>query len=152
MTLIKISQEAHTRFQNYIKINPETNCWEFMGNRDKDGYGKIRIGNGKRIRTHRLAVLLSGIEIPKGMFVCHRCDNPPCVNLQHLYVGTNQDNQKENFDKGRHNVDHGNINGNKTKTHCKWGHEFTVENTRIIYKNGEKHGRGCKQCAKNRYL
>lgn len=151
MTLIKISQEAHTRFQNYIKINPDTNCWEFMGNRDKDGYGKIRIGNGKRIRTHRLAVLLSGVQIPKGMFVCHHCDNPPCVNPQHLYVGSASDNQKDSFNRGR-SVDHGAINGNRNKTHCKHGHEFTEENTRVLYKNGLKHGRECRQCAKDRYL
>lgn len=146
MIRMQVSPTAVKRFENYTVLNSTTGCWEFKGNKDKDGYGKLRIGAGRRIRTHRLILMLNGVDVPDNMFVCHKCDNPCCVNPSHLYVGTNSENQKENYEKGRHNVDHGSINGNRNKNKCKRGHEFTPKNTALAKKDGKVVGRVCRAC------
>lgn len=73
-------------------INPNSGCWEWMRNNDKDGYGKVR-HLGKTQRVHRVAWMLWKGKIPKGMCVLHSCDNPPCCNPDHLFIGTMLDNR-----------------------------------------------------------
>jgi len=75
-------------------------CWEWPGDRNTEGYGRICIGNQKRY-THRTAWELTNGPIPLGMFVCHRCDNPPCCNPEHLFLGTAIDNNRDMKEKGR---------------------------------------------------
>ena len=75
-------------------------CWIWLGAKVTDGYGEIMV-NGKQIRTHRLAWELTNGSIPKGMCVCHRCDNPSCINPKHLFLGTNNDNIQDRIKKGR---------------------------------------------------
>ena len=78
-------------------------CWEWTGNRDRSGYGTILVSKGgRRVRAHRLAMELhTGEPIPNGMVVCHRCDNPPCCNPGHLFIGTQSDNASDMWSKGR---------------------------------------------------
>jgi len=71
------------------------------------------------------------------MILCHSCDNPPCCNPSHLWLGTQAENLADASAKGRLK---------RTSTHCKRGHEFTPENTYLS--NG---GRGCRQCSADRY-
>lgn len=78
-------------FWSKLNKNSPNGCWEWTGYRDKKGYGEFRIF-GDNYRTHRVAYLLTNGEIPNEMFVCHKCDNPPCCNPDHLFLGTNQDN------------------------------------------------------------
>lgn len=73
---------------------------EWMGQRDSFGYGRIKVG-GKKLYTHRLAYELKHGPIPKGAQVLHRCDNPPCCNDEHLFLGTNKDNSDDKVAKGR---------------------------------------------------
>jgi hypothetical protein len=95
------------RLYSNSKLNEKTGCWEWQGYK-QNGYGKIGIGSrtdGTRrtTSTHRLSYELNFGEIPKGMEVCHKCDNPCCIRPDHLFVGTRQDNIDDRERKGRNN-------------------------------------------------
>ncbi len=81
-------------------------CWEWTGARDRDGYGQTRIGM-KRVKAHRKAWEILHGPIPAGLHVLHRCDNPPCVRPDHLWIGTERDNQHDKWAKGRGVLRHG---------------------------------------------
>jgi hypothetical protein len=75
-------------------------CWEFGGPRNSGGYGKLRFA-GKHPAAHRLAYEAWVGSIPNGLVVRHRCDNRPCVNPQHLELGTVADNNRDRAERGR---------------------------------------------------
>jgi hypothetical protein len=78
----------------------ENNCWNFTGYRNPYGYGNIRI-DGKTKLAHRAMWEEVFGEIPAGMYACHKCDNPACINPDHLFLGTNLDNVRDMKNKGR---------------------------------------------------
>ncbi len=118
-----------------IKIG---HCWEWTRHKDKDGYGRLR-ANNKDLRAHRLSWEINNNKpVPPGMSVIHSCDNPSCVNPAHLSVGTNKENTLDSIRKGR------SYSAQLLKrTHCKFGHEYTEENTYMVL--GRK--RRCRACS-----
>lgn len=92
--------------QDYIKakskLNCSNGCWEWVGHRLKKGYGQMRCGK-KLVLAHRASWAAFKGEIPVGLFVLHKCDNPSCCNPEHLFLGTNADNMNDMVAKGRNN-------------------------------------------------
>lgn len=83
------------------KIN---GCWEWQGKLSKDGYGSFQKsidGIKTEVRAHRKSYEIFKGEIPKGMQVCHTCDNPSCCNPEHLWLGTSRENTQDSFKKNR---------------------------------------------------
>jgi len=83
----------------------ESGCWVWVGEKSPRGYAYTTYQEGgvkKKFRVHRMAYDSLVGQIPDGLLVCHHCDNPPCVNPEHLFVGTNLDNVRDRDKKGRH--------------------------------------------------
>jgi len=78
----------------------DSGCWEWVGSMDRNGYGSFSM-NGKSMGAHRASWLLYEGDIPEGMLLCHKCDNPSCVNPGHLFLGTQSDNMRDAYNKGR---------------------------------------------------
>lgn len=80
-----------------------TGCWEFTGARNSAGYGIVGLGGREKPndRAHRVVFRHFKGEIPKGFYVCHSCDNPPCCNPEHLFAGSPKDNRLDCKRKGR---------------------------------------------------
>jgi hypothetical protein len=89
------------RFFEKFRVQDYSVCWEWQGSRYPTGYGKFRPSGPKQGYAHRFAYEFWHGPIPEGMLVMHSCDNPPCVNPQHLSVGTYSDNAQDRENKGR---------------------------------------------------
>lgn len=93
-------QSADERLRWYGWRVTSSGCWEWLGGRDRYGYGKVGC-YGKIFLAHRLAYLAWIGLIPNGMSIRHSCDNPPCINPEHLIIGTNADNVRDRVTRHR---------------------------------------------------
>ena len=92
-----ISKSIEERFWDKVKKNHD--CWEWKGS-SYLGYGQIW-RNGKKVKAHRLSWEMHNGIIPEGIFVLHKCDNPSCVNPEHLFLGNQKDNMQDCSKKKR---------------------------------------------------
>jgi len=117
------------------KVFKTKSCWIWLGCINNHGYGKLMLG-GIQHKSHRW--IYEYYNGPLGNFACmHKCNNPACVNPDHLEAGTLKENSIYCVKSNRH--------FQATKTHCKNGHEFTEANT--ILRHSVK-GRHCAECHK----
>lgn len=132
------------RFWTKVNYHNEidTQCWTWKGatnGRNGWRYG-IAYYRGKTTTAHRVAWLLTRADdIPKGHFVCHKCDNPICVRPSHLFIGTQSTNMQDCVKKNRISRI-----GRSWKTHCSHGHPFDKRNTYIRPDTGKRQCRRCR--------
>ena len=107
---MKVREYTIAELNGFAIMNRETGCLEWKYS-VIDGYGQIE-NNGKRIAAHRYSYILHNGEISKEMEVCHTCDNRKCIAIEHLFLGTHQDNMDDMKLKGRSPVNKGARNGN----------------------------------------
>ena len=108
MSVIISAAQTFTKLQRidafWKKVDISGDCWEWVGSRLPKGYGRIGFKDetGKHIvLAHRFSYETFIGLIPEGLFVCHSCDNPPCIRPSHLWLGTKKDNAQDSVKKGR---------------------------------------------------
>lgn len=113
-----------------ITANPDK-CWEWQAGLNRGGYGRIRRTNrGKQVGTHRIAYELIYGEIPNGLWVLHKCDNPKCCNPAHLFLGTAAHNSADRNIKGRQS--RGEKHAINRRGEKNGQHKLTAEKVRYI--------------------
>lgn len=145
-------QKVHTleeRIARLVKINPITGCHEWQGSKKERGYGRISTGSrvdgtNRTEGAHGVAYRLAYGPVPSGKEVCHRCDNPSCVNPEHLFAGTRQDNVDDREAKGRNRPQRGSKSGTAKLT------ESIVQKARQQKAEGVPYTKLAKQYGVNR--
>ena len=105
MSTISLKETATDRqiaaFCNKIDLESKPGCWIWKGAVSSDGYGASSFYPRKFVRAHRASYELHFGKIGDGLFVCHHCDTPLCVNPHHLYAGTVKENMRDAVNRGR---------------------------------------------------
>lgn len=98
----RAAQNFLSRFWGYVDKRGIDECWPWTGLTNDSGYGLFAVARCRSVRAHRFSFFLdAGTLDDPSKLVCHHCDNPPCVNPSHLFLGTHQDNFDDMIRKGR---------------------------------------------------
>ena len=116
------------------ETKPSGDCMEWQRGKNLQGYGQVWLKSAM-VPAHRLVASFYFDDFKESDWVLHKCDNPPCINPDHLFLGDQSKNEQDKISKGRYK------NGNSKKTHCKYGHELTLENVYV-----RPTGRECRAC------
>jgi hypothetical protein len=100
MPILNSREILERKFSVKVSKQGDEKCWLWIGGKTSDGYGMLDV-NSKKYYAHRLSYELYRGPIPKGLCVCHHCDNPSCVNPSHLFLGSKGDNIRDCVSKGR---------------------------------------------------
>ena len=100
------AKDPKTRILESVEKDETTGCWNWTLRKDHGGYGRLKVQMGARDLfrlegAHRYSYQIFKGNIPSGLEVCHSCDNPSCVNPDHLWLGTHQQNMLDMHAKGR---------------------------------------------------
>jgi hypothetical protein len=109
----ELSQQDVDRFWSKVAKRGPDDCWEWTAGRFdelRNNYGAFKV-KGRNLRSHRVAFFIASNTDPGELLVCHTCDNPPCCNPSHLFLGTTRDNADDCGAKGRHNPRSGDEHG-----------------------------------------
>lgn len=119
------------KLQLYSMPEPNSGCQLWLRQVDRKGYGCVSVGGNRSLLAHRVAYELIHGAIPAGVFVCHKCDVPSCINVDHLFLGTPKDNMVDMVRKGRgkHEVHPGSRNGNAKITEAIAREIFAADGT-----------------------
>jgi hypothetical protein len=85
----------------FEKVDKTDDCWNWLASKKWDGYGQVKF-EGSMQTAHRTSWILHNGPVPEKLCVLHKCDNPGCVNPEHLFLGTQRDNVHDAIKKGRH--------------------------------------------------
>lgn len=121
------------------RTDTSNDCWMWQGGTNSDGYGKIYF-QGRSHLAHRVMAAFTFGQFDQRLRVCHTCDVPQCINPAHLFLGTQSQNMRDCASKRRLGVQQ-----KPKRTHCKHGHEYTPENTRM-----KRGARECRTCDRQR--
>ncbi len=132
------------RFYDYAMPEPNSGCWLWLGSWDRRKYGQLRVDGRLRYASH-VSLGLAGTPVPAGMSACHHCDNPPCVNPGHLFIGTQKDNTRDMMAKGRSKPPPLAKPGQGRKLLCLRGHDYSD-----AYVAPGSTWRRCRECMRLR--
>lgn len=134
------------RFWSRVEVGTVEQCWPWRidsETEEKEGQRGAFVVRGRTMRAYRCSVVFSGRDIPEGMVCDHVCRNGLCVNPYHIRIVTISENTIENSSSPSAL--------NAVKTHCRRGHEYNADNTRLSMRHGSSH-RHCRICEQERWL
>lgn len=129
-----VRKSIEERFWEKVDLKKKDDCWPWTASVNNHGYGRMRV-NGKLVYAQRLSYIIHFGEIEKGsgyhgICVLHKCDNPLCVNPNHLFLGTHKNNMEDKTNKKRCNsaigINHGSVTkpGRQPSGDCHWSRKF----------------------------